>query len=72
MNRKEYMERLWMDLQDLDHSTAEEIIQDFEHHFEQGRKEGRSEEEIARELGDPVRRPRSENRFFFFFWKSES
>ncbi len=53
MNRKEYMERLWMDLQDLDHSTAEEIIQDFEHHFEQGRKEGRSEEEIARELGDP-------------------
>ena len=54
MNRKEYMERLQMDLEAVDEQTAKEILQDFTDHFEQGLSEGRSEEEISEELGDPA------------------
>lgn len=54
MNRKEYMERLQMDLEAVDEQNAKEILQDFTDHFEQGLSEGRSEEEISEELGDPA------------------
>ena len=54
MNRKEYMERLQMDLEAVDETTAKEILQDFADHFDQGLSEGRSEEEISAELGDPA------------------
>lgn len=47
MNRKEYMERLQMDLEAVDETTAKEILQDFTDHFDQGLSEGRSEEEIS-------------------------
>lgn len=53
MNKKEYMERLWMGLDDMDEAAAQEIVQDFESHFDQAVREGRSEEEICEELGSP-------------------
>lgn len=34
MNRKEYMERLQMDLEAVDETTAKEILQDFTDHFD--------------------------------------
>lgn len=52
MNRKEYMDRLNGLLVNKNLETKNEIIQSFEEHFEVGKLEGRSEEEIAEELGD--------------------
>lgn len=52
MDRKQYMEKLNMDLEGMDEQSRQEIIQDFDAHFQQGLQEGRSEEEIAEELGD--------------------
>ena len=51
MSKQEYMSRLTEALSDYDADIREEIINDYEDHFVNGAKSGKSEEEIAAELG---------------------
>lgn len=51
MTKKEYMEQLSKALEILDSNTAVDILEDYEAHFAQAKAEGRSEEEVIRELG---------------------
>lgn len=53
MKRNEYIRALRDALADMDHASRNEIIEEFERHFEEGVQNGLSEEEIAEELGDP-------------------
>lgn len=53
MNKKEYLAKLRMYLQGLPISEIEDIISDYEEHFNIGISKGKSEEEISMELGDP-------------------
>ena len=55
MNRAEFMSRLRQGLTDLPRTAAEEIIADYEAHFQEAQAAGRSEEEVAAALGDPER-----------------
>lgn len=52
MNRKEFIDRLRVNLQGLPMSEIQDILSDYEEHFDIGLSKGKSEEEIARELGD--------------------
>ena len=51
MSRQEYMTKLIDALSSFDADVREEIINDYEDHFVNGLKSGKSEEEIAKELG---------------------
>jgi len=51
MTKIEYMEALKSALKDFDNDIQEEIINDYEEHFAIGAANGKSEEEIAEELG---------------------
>lgn len=53
MNRKEYLDRLRICLQGLPMDEIEDILSDYEEHFDIGVSKGKSEEEISKELGDP-------------------
>lgn len=53
MNRQEYINRLKMALQDLPLDELNDILSDYEEHFDIGVSKGKSEEEISKELGDP-------------------
>lgn len=53
MNKLDFLKELTVYLQDLSSQEQEEIIQDFEEHFEMGRAEGKTDEEIVRSLGSP-------------------
>lgn len=53
MNRKEYLDRLRVCLQGLPLDELEDILSDYEEHFDIGISKGKSEEEISKELGDP-------------------
>ncbi|WP_152655493.1 HAAS domain-containing protein [Oceanobacillus sp. CFH 90083] len=53
MNKSDFIGELTVYLQDLSPQEQEEIIQDFEEHFEMGRAEGKTDEEIYRSLGSP-------------------
>ncbi|NLV88874.1 MAG: DUF4097 family beta strand repeat protein [Tissierellia bacterium] len=53
MNKKEYLAKLRMYLQGLPISELEDIISDYDEHFNVGISKGKSEEEISKELGDP-------------------
>lgn len=53
MNRKEYLDRLRISLQGLPIAEIEDILSDYEEHFDIGISKGKSEEEISKELGDP-------------------
>lgn len=52
MNKMEYMKQLENQLLTLSAEDRNEILRDFEEHFKQGLLEGKTEEEIARSLGD--------------------
>lgn len=52
MTQKEYMEALEEKLERFNFSLQQEILDDYEQHFFEGRSAGKSEEEIIRELGD--------------------
>lgn len=54
MNRIEYLDRLNSLLREFDREYHQEIQDAVNAHFEEGLREGRSEEEIAAELGDPA------------------
>ena len=53
MNKTEYINKMRDLMENVDQDIVEEILQDYEEHFSMGVKEGRTEEEIAAELGDP-------------------
>lgn len=52
MNRKQYMEKLKAVLQCFEQELQEEIISDYEEHYEIGLQMGKTEEQISEELGD--------------------
>lgn len=53
MNRSEFIFRLKASLQGMPTSEVQDILSDYEEHFEIGISKGKSEEEITKELGDP-------------------
>lgn len=55
MTRADFMARLKQGLVGLPMTTAQEIVSDYESHFEDGVAAGRSEAEIAAALGAPER-----------------
>lgn len=52
MTRNEYMKRLTNALSDVNPSIKDEIINDYEEHFDIGLKDGKTEDMICHELGD--------------------
>ena len=54
MNRKEFIDKLKIYLQGMPESEIQDILSDYEEHFDIGISKGKSEEEIAKELGDPI------------------
>ena len=55
MTRQAFMARLREGLRGLSPQTVADIVTDYEAHFSDGLAAGRSEEEVARALGDPER-----------------
>lgn len=51
MNKIEYLNALKKALKDTDQSVMEEIISDYEEHFQVGMENGKSEEQICEDLG---------------------
>jgi len=54
MKRNEFLNSLQQQLADLPYDERQDILADFEEHFRVGANSGKSEEEIAEELGDPA------------------
>jgi len=55
MTRNAFMTRLRQGLAGLDPDYIRDVMADYETHFEDGQKSGRTEEEVAAALGDPGR-----------------
>ncbi len=55
MNRKEFLDQFERGLAGLPGADIDDILSDYRRHFDDGIADGRSEEEIARALGDPAR-----------------
>ena len=55
MNRAHVMAQLRDGLAGLHHSDINDIVADYESHFADGAADGRTQEEVAAALGDPVR-----------------
>lgn len=53
MNRDDYLRQLKLNLYGLSTEEIEDIILDYEEHFQIGLSKGKSEEEISSELGNP-------------------
>ena len=53
MNKKEFLDNLSKYLREIPREDEKDIISDFEEHFEMGKKEGRTEEELSKSLGEP-------------------
>lgn len=53
MNKAEFFEKLKEQLTGVPESTQNEILADYEEHFTVGIENGKTEEEIAKRLGDP-------------------
>lgn len=53
MNRNDYLNKLRISLQGLPNSEIQDILSDYEEHFGIGISNGKSEEEISNELGNP-------------------
>ncbi|GAA0738616.1 DUF1700 domain-containing protein [Clostridium oceanicum] len=52
MNKKEFLNTLYNNLR-IEPEAKKEIMYDYEEHFDVGIRNGKSEEEISKELGDP-------------------
>jgi len=55
MNRNEFLARLRKGLVGLAQAAADDIVADYEAHFDEGRAAGRSEQDVAAALGNPDR-----------------
>jgi len=53
MNRVEFLRELKKTISSMTSSEKEDIVRDYEEHFDAGSREGKTEEEIARALGNP-------------------
>ncbi len=53
MNQSAFLTKMKQELKGLSQTEKHEILSDYEEHFEAGKLEGRTEEDIARELGNP-------------------
>ncbi|PAV27948.1 hypothetical protein CIL05_18935 [Virgibacillus profundi] len=53
MNREQFLKQLNASLKKLSDEEKEDILQDFEEHFDIGKSEGKPEEEISKSLGSP-------------------
>jgi uncharacterized membrane protein len=53
MNKKEFLDNLSKYLRGIPWEDEQDILSDFTEHFEMGVKEGRTEEDLAKSLGDP-------------------
>ena len=53
MNKKEFLNNLSKYLRGIPREDEKDIISDFEEHFEMGKNEGRTEEDLSKSLGDP-------------------
>lgn len=53
MSKREFLNRLYQQLQGLDKSEIDSIMYDYEEHFEMAAQDGKSESEIVAELGSP-------------------
>lgn len=53
MTKKDYLRKLRRSIKDLPDHIIQDILRDYEEHFDDGRRQGLSEEEISRGLGDP-------------------
>lgn len=53
MNKNDYLNRLKTNLQGLSKEEIDDILSDYEEHFQIGLSKGKTEEEISKELGDP-------------------
>lgn len=72
MTRNEFIKRLKAGLKGMPQADVDEIVADYEAHFDAGAAEGRSEQEVAAALGNPARLAR-ELRFEAGFqnWQSD-
>jgi Predicted membrane protein len=55
MTRNEFIKRLKAGLKGMPQDDIDDIVADYQEHFEAGIAEGRSEEEVAAALGNPAR-----------------
>ncbi|MBR5359157.1 MAG: DUF1700 domain-containing protein [Clostridiales bacterium] len=55
MNKKEYLDLLAKELDSMSYGDVKDILDDMEAHFEEGVEAGKTEEQIAEGLGDPVK-----------------
>ncbi len=53
MNKKQFLSNLESSLKKLPSNERQDILQDFEEHFTIGLQEGKTEEQIAEQLGSP-------------------
>lgn len=53
MNKRQFIERLENELIENDVKNIKDILNEYENHFEEGKKVGKSEEEICESLGSP-------------------
>ena len=55
MNKKEYLDLLAKELDSMSYKDVRDILDDMEAHFAEGVEAGKTEEQIAEGLGDPVK-----------------
>lgn len=53
MNKEHFMIELKLSLRDLSENDRQDVMSDYVEHFENGLAQGKSEEQIAKELGNP-------------------
>jgi len=53
MNSIEYIKRLEKGLRKLKPIEREEYLQDYREHFQEGLRQGKTEDQISRDLGNP-------------------
>ncbi|WP_025027995.1 HAAS signaling domain-containing protein [Caldalkalibacillus mannanilyticus] len=72
MTKKDFLHQLRRHLDGLPHQEVEEILNDMEDHFHLGLEEGKTEQEITKILGDPIKIAKTIKRDYFFTHATEN
>jgi len=72
MNKSEFLQKFKEKLKGIPEIEKTEIIADYLEHFDVGTSEGKSEEEVAKDLGDPVQIAKLFNADYFIDKASSS